>query len=76
MGVALVTLIVLHLIDGRTVTINPQQVTLLSDARNEDDKNKQLHKDVKCVVHLTDGRYVSVAEECSAVRKLMEGSVP
>lgn len=72
--IATVALIVLHLIDGRTVTINPDQVTRLSEAREDDNEAKALAPGVRCVVYLTDGRFVSVAEECDTVRGLMEAT--
>jgi hypothetical protein len=69
---ALTLLVTLHMVDGRVVVINPEQVTRLGEARLADDDGKQLHPDVRCVVYLTDGKYVSVVEECAEVRKLME----
>lgn len=71
-----VQLVVLHMIDGRTVTINPRAVTQLSEAREEDDGAKQFAGDVKCVIRFVDGHYASVAEDCELVRKLMEGVKP
>ena len=68
---AAVELIMLHMIDGREVQINPKQVTqLLSDL--SDDGAKALPDAVKCVVRFTDGSYLSVAETCDEIRSLME----
>lgn len=69
----IIGLIVVHMIDGRAVILNPQQITSLSEARSAENKAKQLHPDVRCVVYLTDGRFVSVAEDCNTVKGLIEG---
>lgn len=70
---AAVELITLHLVDGRAAVINPQQVTQMQQPREEGQSGKQLHGSVKCVIRFTDGGYLSVAEDCATVRKLMEG---
>lgn len=72
MKIVVAAFIVLHLIDGRTVAINPEQVTRLSEAREGTDEGKQLAEGVRCIVFLTDGKYVSVAETCKEVQHLME----
>ena len=69
-AVAAVALVLLHMIDGRPVLINPKQVTqLLSSLPGP---NKVLPDAVQCVIRLADGSYTSVAEDCDTVRKLME----
>lgn len=70
-GIIVLHLVLLHTVDGREVSVNPEQVTSLhANKANED--NKLLTSDVSCVVGLTDGKFVSVAESCEAVRKLLE----
>lgn len=68
-----VQLITVHMVDGREVHVNPQEVTRLSDARDEGDPAKKVVGPVHCIIYLSDGKYVSVAEDCSTVRELMEG---
>jgi hypothetical protein len=67
-----VELITLHMIDGRVVQINPDQVTRLIAAHPGGAPNKALPDAVQCVVRFTDGTFVSVAENCEAVRELMD----
>ena len=67
-----VELITLHMIDGRVVLINPRQVTHLLSARPDEAANKSFPDAVDCVIRFSDGTYVSVAEDCDEVRKLME----
>lgn len=72
-AVAAVALVTLHMIDGRVVLINPRQVTQLLSPAPEGAPNKVLADAVQCVVRLADGSYLSVAEDCDTVRKLIEG---
>ena len=62
-------LILLHTVDGKTVAINPAQVTSLHAGTGD---NKLIVDDVHCVVMLTDGKFVSAVETCDEVRKLLE----
>jgi hypothetical protein len=70
---AFVEIIALSSIDGRAVLVNPEQVTQLRETRPEGDPKKQLTGKVACVISLTDGSYVTVAEACNRVRELLEG---
>jgi hypothetical protein len=71
--VAAVALVMLHMIDGRIVLINPRQVTQLLSTPPQGGANKVLADAVQCVIRLADGSFTSVAEDCDTVRKLMEG---
>lgn len=68
---AAVELITLHMIDGRVVQINPQQVTQVISGRPAGDASKSFPEAVQCVVRFTDGSFLSVAEDCATVRELM-----
>lgn len=71
---AAVELILVHMLDGRTVAINPQQVTQLVHATGKGNKN--FVAGVHCLVRMTDGAFVSVVEECEAIEKAMQGVKP
>ena len=64
-------LIVLHSVDGREVTINPEMVTTLHAPTEQG--NRLLTKSVRCRVGHADGKFVSAVESCDAVRQLLEG---
>jgi hypothetical protein len=66
-------LVVLHTVDGHEVSINPQQVTSLHAGKPDQD-NKYFVESVQCVIGLTDGKFVSVAEPCDDVRRQLEES--
>ena len=68
--VAAVELVVLHMVDGRIVQVNPAQITQLINAGEHG--NTTLVDTVKCVVRLTDGNFVSVAETCEQVQQAIE----
>jgi hypothetical protein len=64
-------LVLLHAVDGREVSINPEMVTSLKAAKPGHD-NALLTKEAHCVVGLGDGTFVSVVESCAAVRRVLE----
>jgi uncharacterized protein YlzI (FlbEa/FlbD family) len=64
---ALLSLLELHGLDGRTVYVNPQQI--VSMARPKDDRT--FHSGVQCVITLADGKFVSVVETCDEVQARM-----
>jgi hypothetical protein len=67
----LLHLVVLHSVDGYEITINPAHVTILRAAK-EGERNKLLTDDARCIIGLTDGKFVTVAENCAVVRQLLE----
>jgi hypothetical protein len=71
--IALVTssLIVLHAVDGRPVTINPSHVTSLQQAK-PGEANRSFVEGVHCMVNLTDGKFISTRETCETIRRLMD----
>lgn len=64
-------LIVLHAVDGHEVSILPSQVTHLVAAKDKT-PNKLFVEDVRCIVYMVDGKFVTVTEACSVVRQLIE----
>ena len=67
-------LILLTMLDGRDVLINPAQITQLRESRPEGHPDKLLADPVRCVIRLTDGTYVTVAVTCDVVRDKIEGA--
>lgn len=65
-----IELVTLHMVDGRAVQVNPAQVTQLVHPHEEG--NKQIVDTVHCVVRLADGSFVSVAEHCEEVQRMLE----
>lgn len=66
-----VQLIVLHRVDGQEVVVSSSHVTSLRTPAGPLDRLAPSGS--RCLVGLTDGKFVSVIETCPAVRKLLEG---
>ena len=66
-------LIILHrAADGQEVLINPPQVTSLRAPAGP--LNNLVPHGARCVVGLTDGKFVSVIETCRNVQQMLEGA--
>ena len=65
-------LVLLHNVDGRDIFVNPANVTSLYEARPADDPKKSFTKEVDCMIGLSDGRFVTVSEDCDTARKMIE----
>jgi hypothetical protein len=65
-----VQFIVLHTVEGHEVYIEPSHVTSLMVKR--DDPRRVMHERVNCLVVMSNGRFLSVAEDCASVRKRLE----
>ena len=67
---ARVVLIVLHNVDGGEVSINPEHVVALNHTSEASGRSNQIiaggHK---CVISLSNGKFVSVVEDCGMVRQ-------
>jgi hypothetical protein len=63
-------LALLHTVDGHEVMVNPEQVTSIQAAR-PDEPNKFLTEKVACAIGMTNGKFVSVVEDCDTVRKIL-----
>jgi uncharacterized protein YlzI (FlbEa/FlbD family) len=66
-----VHLILLHTVDGRETFVNPAQIASISSAV-EGEKNKLLVETVHCVIGLTNGKIISVKEDCDEVVQKLE----
>lgn len=68
-------LIAVTTVDGAKVFINPAFVTRLYPTKEAAERkpNELLVKGARCVVTLSDGKFLSVTEECEYLRALVEG---
>ena len=70
-GVVAVTLfqyITLHTLDGRDVHLNTKQIVGIGAPKDE----LLFAGRAKCIVHMTDGKFVSVAEDCTDIKVRVE----
>lgn len=63
-------LVLLHRADGGEVAVNPGQVTSLRSTPGS--LGKLMPHETRCLVGLTDGKFLSVLEPCPAVKRLLE----
>jgi len=68
-SIAIPVMIVLHTGTGVTVEVSTEAVTHL---RNPEPSNPSFTPNVKCMVNLSDGKFVTVVESCREVRSIME----
>jgi hypothetical protein len=62
-------MIILHSGSGAEIDLQTDSITNL---RNPEPHNQLFTGNVKCVVNMIDGKYVTVKETCAEVRRLME----
>jgi hypothetical protein len=61
------TLFLVNTLDGRVVYINPEQVVSLAPTTNDE----MFAKGVRCVIGLSDGKFVSAREDCANIQMRM-----
>jgi uncharacterized protein YlzI (FlbEa/FlbD family) len=64
-------LVLLHSLDGRSIMINPTQVTMLVSAPIGQ-KNKLFVAGAHCMLNMSDGKFVTVSETCDQVVELLK----
>jgi hypothetical protein len=68
--VVVLLLVILHGPDGGEISINPMTVTTMRAARTE--AAKQTIDGVACIITLTDGKFVSVREDCDTASAILQ----
>jgi hypothetical protein len=63
-------LVALHSVDGRSIRINPLQITMLMSAPSGQ-KNKLFVAGANCMLNMSDGKFVTVTETCDQVAALL-----
>ena len=71
MEILLAAFITVHTLDGHEAAVNPDQITNLIHGR-DGEGNKLLTANVHCVINLTNGKFLSVVEDCAAVLRMIE----
>lgn len=61
--------LILVLLDGRIVDLNPRHIVSVAEAKDADDPGKHFTDKVRCVVSMVDGKFYSTAESCDDIEK-------
>jgi hypothetical protein len=62
------TLVIVTGPDGQKISINPDEIVSLREPRGEGHFDKNVH----CLIHTGDGRFVAVTETCAEVSRLIQ----
>lgn len=60
-------LLVIVLLTGTEVHLNPQEIVALVETREADDPLKRYAPEVRCVVETSDGKDYATKEECVSI---------
>lgn len=60
-------LLVIVLLTGTEVRLNPQEIVALVEARRADDPLKRVQPAVRCIVQTTDGKNYATKEDCTSI---------
>ena len=64
----LMLMIILHSGAGVEMAVNP---ALITNMRNPEPNNPSFTPNVKCLINMSDGKFVTVKETCEEVRRMM-----
>jgi len=68
----LITMVVLHRVDGGEVLVAPSHVTSIHSKAPSSPQNKLVTQEARCIVWLADGKQLIVLEPCETVKQLMD----
>ena len=65
--------IMVHAPGGAAIEINPRE---MSSLRNRAEAEGHFHKDVECVITMSNGKFIAVTETCDQVVRMVEEREP
>jgi hypothetical protein len=69
--VAEVQWVTVHAPDGHAIEVNPKEI---SSIRDRSESEGHFHRDVACVLSMTNGKFIAVIEPCKAIVEMIEGA--
>ena len=54
--------------DNQKIDVNPDEVVTVRPLRSLE----HFGKDIKCLIHTTDGKFIAVTEDCDTVKRAVE----
>ena len=67
--ISMVVMIILHSATGVEIDVNTATIT---NMRSPEPGNKNFTSDVRCLINMSDGKFVTVRETCEEVRRVMD----
>ena len=67
--IPILVMVILHSATGVEIEVNSATIT---NMRNPEPGNKLFTQNVKCLINMSDGKFVTVKETCEQVRTIME----
>ena len=67
--IPLLVMVILHSATGVEIDVNTATIT---NMRSPEPGNKNFTPDVRCLINMSDGKFVTVKETCDEVRRAME----
>ncbi|MBR0879639.1 hypothetical protein ACVMGC_001040 [Bradyrhizobium barranii subsp. barranii] len=64
-------LVLVHGPDNHPIHVNPDEVVSVRKAPPD---QGYLQKGIKCLIHTTDGKYITATEDCDKIRELIEAA--
>jgi hypothetical protein len=65
----MLVMIILHSASGVEIDVNTATIT---NMRSPEPGHKHFTPDVKCLINMSDGKFITVKETCEEVRRAME----
>lgn len=69
-----VAFIIVQSLDGSEVAINVDQITSITRTRDDGEGHKMLTDKAECVIGLSNGKFVSIADDCGDVLRKILGT--
>ena len=65
-------LLVITLLNGLEVQLNPHEIVAILEARRGDDPLKRYAEGVRCVIQMSNNQHYAIAETCASVRERLQ----
>jgi uncharacterized protein YlzI (FlbEa/FlbD family) len=68
-------LLIVQMLNGGDIHINPREIVSMVEARAADDPGKHYTDKVKCIINLTNGKTITTEEDCDHIEERLRAIV-